>query len=403
MAIMMRLLGRAAILCTGVSLVTPYAMAQSGYQTINGTQVYTQVDQARGVATFSNSCGSQTLTQRELQNGAIPSRIIPCPRPQAKQPPTFDIQKERAKIDWALSVNIRDLANKSMQEARRHEQGKRYSDAHSAYLVAHSQYLEVGDAKQADIALKNSTRVVCGREIQGVEEGIERGTYGFDKIEKNDFPKHLSLWRIIRDIDCQNYPSFLQHIDRKIAALEKKIAPSPAPTSQPHRDSSGSSRWLPPGSPNRPMATNPPPAAPLKEIHMGNKGNETGAKEPNGGAKGRPAYGLSDAVRRKLDALRNDPVRRREYIAGLSATDRTKAEAYLKDAGTGGGTGGVQFGSATPAHCATALNQLRPRSPNPEWLKDMMERSYCHVDGTPMTAAEEARYRSVRDARRLRR
>jgi hypothetical protein len=59
------------------------ARAQSGAQTINGTMVYTEVDRSRGVATFSNNCGSQTLTQRELQAGAIPSDIIPCPRPSS--------------------------------------------------------------------------------------------------------------------------------------------------------------------------------------------------------------------------------------------------------------------------------------------------------------------------------
>ena len=56
--------------------------AQSGYQVINGTQVYTEIDQAARVATFSNQCGSQTLTQSQLQQGAIPTDIIPCPRPE---------------------------------------------------------------------------------------------------------------------------------------------------------------------------------------------------------------------------------------------------------------------------------------------------------------------------------
>jgi tetratricopeptide (TPR) repeat protein len=59
------------------------SLAQSGPQTINGTAVYTEIDQARGVATFSNDCGSQTLTQGQLQAGAIPSQIIPCPRPNS--------------------------------------------------------------------------------------------------------------------------------------------------------------------------------------------------------------------------------------------------------------------------------------------------------------------------------
>lgn len=61
-------------------LFLPHARAESGYQVIQGTQVYTVIDHSRGVATFSNNCGSQTLTQRQLQQGAIPSQIIPCPR-----------------------------------------------------------------------------------------------------------------------------------------------------------------------------------------------------------------------------------------------------------------------------------------------------------------------------------
>jgi hypothetical protein len=66
-----------------VSLLSGPSFGQSGNQTINGTQVFTVIDQGRGVATFSNDCGSQTLTQGELQGGAIPSEIIPCPRPMA--------------------------------------------------------------------------------------------------------------------------------------------------------------------------------------------------------------------------------------------------------------------------------------------------------------------------------
>ena len=59
-----------------VSIVV--ATAESGYQIIRGTQVYTVIDHARGVATFSNECGSQTLSQAQLQAGAYPDKIIPC-------------------------------------------------------------------------------------------------------------------------------------------------------------------------------------------------------------------------------------------------------------------------------------------------------------------------------------
>ena len=64
-----------------VAMAVTAADAESGYQVINGTRVFTVIDHAAGTATFSNDCGSQTLTQRQLQAGAIPDRISPCPRP----------------------------------------------------------------------------------------------------------------------------------------------------------------------------------------------------------------------------------------------------------------------------------------------------------------------------------
>lgn len=72
------------------------ALAQSGYQTIQGTRVFTVIDQSRGIATFSNDCGSQMLTQRQLQAGAIPNNIIPCPRPNSGRNSTLGgIERER--------------------------------------------------------------------------------------------------------------------------------------------------------------------------------------------------------------------------------------------------------------------------------------------------------------------
>lgn len=68
-----------------VCLASFVAHAESGYQVIDGTRVFTVIDRARGVATFSNDCGSQTLTQGQLQAGAKPTRIIPCPRPSQPQ------------------------------------------------------------------------------------------------------------------------------------------------------------------------------------------------------------------------------------------------------------------------------------------------------------------------------
>ncbi len=59
----------------------------SGYQVIQGTRVFTRIDYAADNATFSNECGSQTISHRDLGAGAIPTNIIPCPRPSAPKPP----------------------------------------------------------------------------------------------------------------------------------------------------------------------------------------------------------------------------------------------------------------------------------------------------------------------------
>jgi hypothetical protein len=55
----------------------------SGDQVIDGTKVHTEVYEDQGYAIFRNSCGSQRISQRELQRGAKPYNIIPCPRPRS--------------------------------------------------------------------------------------------------------------------------------------------------------------------------------------------------------------------------------------------------------------------------------------------------------------------------------
>jgi Domain of unknown function (DUF4189) len=51
-----------------------------GTRNIDGTSVSITVYHERGYADFENSCGSQRLTQSQLQSGAKPHNIIPCPR-----------------------------------------------------------------------------------------------------------------------------------------------------------------------------------------------------------------------------------------------------------------------------------------------------------------------------------
>lgn len=70
-----------------------FAQTWSGSQVIDGTEVYTEIFQSQGYARFRNSCGTQTITQRELQAGAKPTNIIPCPRPRGSTPPSYNPPK----------------------------------------------------------------------------------------------------------------------------------------------------------------------------------------------------------------------------------------------------------------------------------------------------------------------
>jgi hypothetical protein len=74
----------------------------SGYQVINGTQVHTVVDMGAGFATFSNACGSQRISQRDLQGGAIPDRIIRCPRGAAGFAPAAPRGRDTLSIGLGL-------------------------------------------------------------------------------------------------------------------------------------------------------------------------------------------------------------------------------------------------------------------------------------------------------------
>ncbi len=70
-----------------------------GDQVIDGTRMHTIVYHDRGYAVFSNDCGSQKLTQAQLQAGAKPTQIMPCPRPQASAPSSPSAP--RSKRQWA--------------------------------------------------------------------------------------------------------------------------------------------------------------------------------------------------------------------------------------------------------------------------------------------------------------
>lgn len=121
--------------------ITTGAYAESGAQTINGTRVFTVVDRSRGVATFSNECGSQTLTQRQLQAGAIPNEIVPCPRPRKSIPNTFDpVARAREILSTpnTLTRNWKAEAEEKWREAYDKWAKKLYSEAALDFMSAES-------------------------------------------------------------------------------------------------------------------------------------------------------------------------------------------------------------------------------------------------------------------------
>lgn len=143
------------------------ALAQSGYQTINGTRVFTQIDQARGVATFTNECGSQTLTQSELQGGAIPDQIIPCPRPGAhrdsdepgRSRPAPDVRDESAEAR-ARAMRIAAEGDRLYAQKQYRQAIAKYQEAQRIQLAA-----DLGNAYR--ITKLKAERATCLLQLDG--------------------------------------------------------------------------------------------------------------------------------------------------------------------------------------------------------------------------------------------
>lgn len=272
-----RLLVCAAVLFWSLGMYGD-VFAQSGEQVINGTRVFTQIDQARGVATFSNACGSQTLTQRQLQGGAIPDQLIPCPRLTAPTPGTrpskpFDASKDLN--DAASSILRGDLAQ-AVKYDRAGEQyfaQRNYDKAQESFFKAAMYYRLVQEQQKADKAAHNHTRAICYGVIDAArgarkKYGPAGGQETFEFVKNSDCKTVQEAWPLI-DAEIAK----LRGMEAKQTAKQVGPVPSSAPTSRPPGDASGSSRWLPPNSPNGSQAATKPPSPPLKEIHLGNKGN----------------------------------------------------------------------------------------------------------------------------------
>jgi hypothetical protein len=203
------------------------AVGQSGEQTINGTRVYTEIDQARGVATFSNQCGSQTLTQQELQAGAIPSQIIPCPRPHTaskSQPANIERELKEFQRIWEelragpTESDKRKWAEEYYSEGSRQERKKNWTEAFGAYGMAMNYYKELGDKQKEGIAHKAFNRVDCNRYLASYNQ------------EQGQLDVATRIWRLegAKSIfGCGDFPNAVKYIDEKLAELKKGAVAGP--------------------------------------------------------------------------------------------------------------------------------------------------------------------------------
>lgn len=192
------------------------ANAQSGHQVINGTQVYTVIDQGRGVATFSNDCGSQTLTQGQLQAGAIPDKIIPCPREgggSASCPAGHSLSRTGRCIraghtecsngkscppgtacspagDFCENLNVKRAIDAS-NEGRRKFEAKDYLGARAAFLRAADLYRRAGLSDSKSHMEKDAREANCLWHV-------ERATTVDEPKDCGEFSYHQSAFRTKR-------------------------------------------------------------------------------------------------------------------------------------------------------------------------------------------------------------
>jgi len=165
------------------------AQAESGYQTINGTRVFTEIDRGRGVATFTNECGSQTLTQSELQGGAIPDQIIPCPRPGREResntgrstppPPVHDERAEpRARSARIAAEGDRLMAAKQYRQAlQKYEEAKRIqleANLVTAYQISKRKAERATCAVQLDTSLRHGNSAAREASLAAAGSGVCR-------------------------------------------------------------------------------------------------------------------------------------------------------------------------------------------------------------------------------------
>ena len=200
--------------------------AQSGEQVINGTRVFTVIDQSRGVATFSNQCGSQTLTQRQLQQGAIPSDIIPCPRPRSqtndgarraieaerREAERLNQQREEARQEEELRQDAQEEGDTQYKEGAVYENNKEYMDAKSSYEAAATSYNQSGASAMEAKAKRSADRVVCNYTLEAFDRSLKQGNRSASEIANHG--------REIQNSVCSDFPNAISYIDERIASAE---------------------------------------------------------------------------------------------------------------------------------------------------------------------------------------
>ena len=263
------------------------ARAESGYQVIQGTRVFTEIDHARGVATFSNSCGSQTLTQRQLQQGAIPSRIIPCNKSSGSSSRSKCDPGDKLTSDGkhCMSIDATDCGDGSSCERGgicikggcldfkssrvctdlKHYCEPGYECGSGNKCVS----LESEKAKEAKEYLETGKRYYGEKKYWEASEALEKAREGFESVDQIENAHTAiqinlrvlcrlilerggkgatSLRKLADDKDCRWTPEEISDLKRRAEEIERKenekerpnsLASTPSVKSKPSDQSSG--------------------------------------------------------------------------------------------------------------------------------------------------------------------
>lgn len=195
----------AALLFACVSADDRPALAVSGCGTRNfsGTLVYECYDAADSYATFSNNCGTQRLSAEAASHGAVPTDIVPCPRPGGGQS--------------SSGGGTRPYTTQLMDAAKSYFQSGEYTRAAIEYASAERLYRSNGDGANAAIAARNKRMATCYSDIKAWPDSADllRELHG-------DRPKMGTLIDANERGVCREFPPATEWLRNRIAALDAK-------------------------------------------------------------------------------------------------------------------------------------------------------------------------------------